>query len=264
GRPACAGLQDVSPLARRPVASEEGTDRMLITLTPTLHKNVYMAGTPDQYTNESIFDANGREISYKSFNQAEELEFSNEKTYDEGGRKIKEVMSDIFDQTTITYTYNEQGLLVSSEITNASENGTFSSKYAYDNQNRLVASEQVNLVYQLMYNQIYSYSVDGRKTTISSYENNVLVGMEEITTDELGRIIEKTTYPDGINPLFKIESTYDQYNHETSTIVTSYWEDGSVEKSSTFYTYDDRGNWIKIESIANYGHFISERTFKYL
>lgn len=244
--------------------SADGTDIMLITTTPSLRRNVYMAGTVNEYVNESRFDENGREISYRSFNEANEIEFETETEYDKQGRKIKEVMKDNYDQTTITYTYNELGLLIASKQITAREDWLFKTEYLYDDKNRLVAINQYNFENQLDISSTYSYSVDGRQTTIITYEYNILANREEIITDEQGRIIEKTTFPDGLNPYMKIETTYNPNNAIASTTVTTYWEDGNAEVSKSIFTYDDHGNWIKRETIADYGHFLSERTFKYL
>ena len=224
-------------------------------------------------TEESIYNEDGAALSHSVTTYSEEgyqLSYlyegqygtdNTQYTYDELGRPVKQVQDSVYsydngesweDHSTTTYEYDVWGNLAK-EVCQATGDVVTETSYTYDDNGNLLISETLNnagrsAVY-------YSYDDNGYQIKVVYTNDDVVTDVEEYIRDAEGTIIKQ------------VASTGDGEVYACAEFTVS---DGLVtEETRSFgeevyfyaYTYDERGNLIRIESQDPYGTTVTTRIF---
>ena len=223
------------------------------------------------YTSTFQYDANGRLISVESIS-TEDYRAKFEWTYDANGNMLTYSI-DYGDGELYTEarTYDENGNNITIEAHGTGgyyestyEGGKYYAFYEmfYDengNNNRFVAVDGDETIEgELWHNE------DGVLTRyLATVKRGDEVSIEEELYDENGNRIKKTVTKDG-EVILDITSTYDENGNLVTDVYKSKEEEGEYSFTET-YTYDAKGNAIKMESVDNDGYTsVRDVTFRFV
>ncbi len=226
-----AGRQTVVRRKSNPAGADDNDNDYVVTSTYTsgrLTTQTSAAGEDTTYT----YDAQGRvtEVTYPDDSDVET-------TYDDAGRRIREVKHEKVGETTYTYRtdYTLDALGRVAVITNQGPDGTFGNEddrtieYAYDG-----AGRRTSVTDEAGKEAVTTYDALGRKTKVTEDANGI-ARVTEFDYDRAGRMTTLTAYTD--SPSTGQQDTTYAYNGRGLQTGVTYEETGTVSM-----TYDAAGN----------------------
>ncbi|MDO5570358.1 MAG: hypothetical protein Q4F97_02695 [Bacteroidales bacterium] len=242
----------------------------------------------------SVFDKDGNLIEYHTYftNGADDNETKN--VYDEDGRlAYQNFYSDKIKTGTLKYSYDEIDRIIA--IERFDENDIIQDRvvhirnhyqkiplgdghnnvyvYKYNSKGECIEERSLLPDGEINYRNMYFYDDNSRQNRIVSFDKkNTMLATVGYKYDKKGRISSATK----ITSLKKSVVSF-KYDYENNVVLTISEEinmeelrdsnkkiNKSVERTSSYYEYDDNGNWIfRLFKVEKEPKFIQVREIKY-
>ncbi len=210
------------------VNTETTYDKLGRSLIVTNTKNG--SSTTTTYAYNGVYSGKLRSVMTDPLNRDKVTEF------DEKGNLVKEIFGD---KTTV-YTYDDNGNMLSSTLTDSNFSGQSAvTLYEYDGNNRktrVTYSDDDQYV-------LYTYDDNGNVTMERLYENDTLSCTTENTYDDMNNITE--TKRNGV--------TIAQYSYTDNGEVASIKYGSGSSDRRIGYVYDEAGKIIEVKDLTNGG-----------